>query len=96
MIFHDTHFNIGNLPCKSQSCASLRKFCANVVPDMIINNSWRRYVSALFPWIIVYIPKNQHKIRLSEKKSNLDIEKLRKYAIIDIKKEVGCKDAYTI
>jgi len=63
---------------------------------MIINDSWRRYVSALFPWIIVYIPKKQHKIRLSEKKSNLDIEKLRKYAIIDIKKEVGCKDAYTI
>lgn len=32
MIFHDTHFNIVNLPCKSQSCASLGKFCANVVP----------------------------------------------------------------
>ena len=33
MIFHDTHFNIGDLPCKSQCRASLGKFCANVVPD---------------------------------------------------------------
>jgi len=75
MNFHDTHSNIWDLPCKSQSHASLGKFCANVVLDMIIDNSWQRYVSALFPWIIVYIPKNQYKIRLSEKKSNLDIEK---------------------
>lgn len=31
MNFHDTHFNIGDLPCKSQSCAKLGKFCANFV-----------------------------------------------------------------
>jgi hypothetical protein len=35
MIFHDTHFNIGDLPCKSQSRASLGKFCANVVPEEV-------------------------------------------------------------
>lgn len=29
MNFHDTHFNIGDLPCKSQSCAKLGRFCAN-------------------------------------------------------------------
>lgn len=34
MNFHDTHSNIWDLPCKSQSCASFGKFCANVVPDM--------------------------------------------------------------
>ena len=33
MNYHDTHSNIWDLPCKSQSCASLRKFCANVVPN---------------------------------------------------------------
>lgn len=34
MNFHDTHFNIGDLPCKSQSCAKLGKFCANGVPEI--------------------------------------------------------------
>lgn len=33
MNFHDTYFNIGDLPCKSQSCAKLGKFCANGVPE---------------------------------------------------------------
>ena len=33
MNFHDTHSNIWDLPCKSQSCAGLRKFCANFIPD---------------------------------------------------------------
>lgn len=30
--YHDTHSNIWDLPCKSQSRASLGKFCATVVP----------------------------------------------------------------
>lgn len=34
MIFHDTHFSIGDLPCKSQSCAKLGMFCANVYRDI--------------------------------------------------------------
>ena len=41
MNFHDTHSNIWDLSCKLQSCASLRKFCANVVPYMKIDNSWK-------------------------------------------------------
>lgn len=32
-MLHDTHSNIWDFPCKSQSCASLEKFCANVVPE---------------------------------------------------------------
>ena len=39
MNFHDTHFNIGDLPCKSQNCAKLGKFCANGVP-------WERVISS--------------------------------------------------
>lgn len=39
MNFHDTHSNIWDLPCKSQSCASLGKFCANVAPYIKIDNS---------------------------------------------------------
>ena len=35
MNFHDTHFNIGDLPCKSQSCAKLGKFCANGMPEKL-------------------------------------------------------------
>ena len=33
MIFDDTHFNIGNLPCKLQNTANLGKFSVNVVPE---------------------------------------------------------------
>lgn len=35
IIFHDTNFIIGDLPCKSQSCAMLCGLCANVVPEEI-------------------------------------------------------------
>lgn len=35
MDYHDTNSNIWDLRCKSQSCASLGKFCANVVPEEV-------------------------------------------------------------
>ena len=74
MIFHDTHFNIEDLPCKSQSCASLGKFCANVVPEMKRNISLQSCICD-FLQIASYASKIAHKIHISEKKSNLDIEK---------------------
>ena len=40
--------------------------------------------------------QKQNKIHLNEKRSNLDIERQKKCTIIDIKKEVGYKYAYTI
>ena len=33
MNYHDTNSSIWDLPCKSQSCASLGKFSANVVSN---------------------------------------------------------------
>lgn len=32
MIFHAIYFSMGDLPCKSQSCAKLGKICANRNP----------------------------------------------------------------
>lgn len=50
----------------------------------------------IFLLIASYVSKIADKIHISEKKSNLDIEKQKQCAIINIKKEVGCKYAYTI
>ena len=40
--------------------------------------------------------KIANKIHISEKKSNLGVEKRRRYDIIYIKEEIRCKYAYTI
>jgi hypothetical protein len=38
--FHDTHFSIWDLLCKSQSCAKLGMFCANVVAKKKIEKNY--------------------------------------------------------